>query len=64
LFKKYNKNKNRALLKMYFAPPNLKTWLRAWREPDDHNDSHLWRDKRNKNYTVWTNLCIGECVGL
>jgi len=29
LFQKYNKNKIRAPLKMYFAPPNLKTWLRA-----------------------------------
>jgi len=26
----YNKNKNISLLKMYFCPPNLKTWLRAW----------------------------------
>jgi len=28
LFKKYNKNKIRALLKMHFPPPKLKTWLR------------------------------------
>jgi len=27
--KTYNKNKNVAPLNMYFAPPNLKTWLRA-----------------------------------
>jgi len=29
LFQKYDKNKNRALLTMYFAPPNLKTCLQA-----------------------------------
>lgn len=27
--KKRNKNKNRAPRKMNFAPPNLKTWIRA-----------------------------------
>jgi len=29
LFQKYNKIKNLTPLKMYFAAPNLKTWLRV-----------------------------------
>jgi len=28
-FKTYSKGKNRSPLKMYCAPPNLETWLRA-----------------------------------
>jgi len=33
LFQTYNKNKNLVPLKLYFAPPNFKTWLRACRWP-------------------------------
>jgi len=42
LFQKYNKNKIRAPLKMYFAPPNLKTWLRACREAEQYAKLRHW----------------------
>jgi len=30
LFQTYDKNKNLSPIKIYFASPSVKTWLRAW----------------------------------
>jgi len=39
---------------MYFAPPNFKTWLRAWWQPKEAKAKAKKRPKQKKAKVHWT----------